>query len=111
MIQIKSEVKTDLVLIQPVGRLDGLTSKEFLDETQKLLKSNPKKVIINLDSLDYISSEGLRSLLTTAKNIKSHGGNFTLCSPQSSVKEVLDISGFGDMLGVHDTVELAEKNI
>jgi len=111
MIEIKSEIKTDLILIQPVGRLDGLTSKKFLDETQNLLKSNPKKVIINLDSLDYISSEGLRSLLTTAKNVKSHQGNFTLCAAQSSVKEVLEISGFGNMLGLYDTVELAEKNI
>jgi len=38
-------------------------------------------------------------------------GKFGLCSPLSGVKEVLEISGFGAMLGVYETEELAIANI
>tara|TARA_B110000503_G_scaffold73204_1_gene113126 strand:+ start:415 stop:750 length:336 start_codon:yes stop_codon:yes gene_type:complete len=111
MIEINHEVKNDTLIINPVGRLDGLTSKKFMEDTEGLIKLNSARVIINLDSLDYISSEGLRSILTTAKTIKSQGGKFGLCTPLDGVREVLEISGFGAMLGVYESLELALSSV
>lgn len=111
MLAIKKENKQGVLIITISGRLDGLTSKQFLDEVESMVSATENKVILNLNTLDYISSEGLRSVLTTAKKIKSLDGKFGLCSPLSGVKEVLEISGFGAMLGVYETEELAIANI
>jgi len=46
-------------------------------------------------------------MLMTAKRAKSLGGAMTLCSVNPSVNEVLVISGFGALFGVHDDVDQA----
>lgn len=111
MIEIRNENKSGVLIIQPEGRLDGLTSRKFMNETEVLLKPDVNKVILDLERLDYISSEGLRSILTTAKTIKNHNGKFGICSPQEGVKEVLEISGFGALLGIYDSLDLAIASI
>jgi anti-anti-sigma factor len=102
--------KLGILVITIKGRLDGLTSKEFLEVTDKEVVATSNKVVLNLEHLDYISSEGLRSILTSAKKSKSLGGQLILCGPKDGVKEVLDISGFGQMLGVFDSEDKALKN-
>jgi anti-anti-sigma regulatory factor len=46
-------------------------------------------------------------MLMTAKRAKSLGGALTLCELNPSVNEVMVISGFGDLLGVHASVDKA----
>jgi anti-sigma B factor antagonist len=103
MLEVKIENKSGILVIEPIGRLDGLSSKQFLEEIDKQILKDSNQAILNLEKLDYISSEGLRSILTTAKKTKSLGGKLVLCAPRDGVKEVLDISGFGQMLGVYET--------
>ena len=111
MLETKINLNNGVLTIQAIGRLDGLTSKEFIEATEKEISQDNSKVILNLQNLDYISSEGLRSVLTTAKKTKSLGGKLILCAPLEGVKEVLDISGFGQMLGVYASEEEALNNI
>jgi anti-anti-sigma factor len=46
-------------------------------------------------------------LLTTAKSLNRNGGTLRVCSPQATVKEVLEMSGFMGILNVVDTEEEA----
>ena len=110
MLETKLESKAGILVITPIGRLDGLTSKDFLEATEKEITNETNKVVLNLENLDYISSEGLRSVLTTAKKTKSFDGQFVISGPRDGVKEVLDISGFGQMLSVFTTEDEALKS-
>jgi anti-anti-sigma factor len=110
MLETTVENKKGILVITPIGRLDGLTSKDFLEATEKQINNEANKVVLNLDRLDYISSEGLRSVLTTAKKTKTFDGQLVISGPKDGVKEVLDISGFGQMLGVFATEEEALKS-
>ena len=49
---------------------------------------------MNFEKLDYISSAGLRVLLTAAKQLKRVDGELRICSLNEVVAEVFDISGF-----------------
>lgn len=73
MLETKINLNNGVLTIQAIGRLDGLTSKEFIEATEKEISQENSKVILNLQNLDYISSEGLRSVLTTAKKNKIVG--------------------------------------
>ena len=64
-------------------------------------------MILDLESLDYISSAGLRVLLTGAKRLKAKRGKIVLCSAQRHVKEVFDISGFSMIIKVFNDEEEA----
>ena len=110
MLETKIENKEGILVIAPIGRLDGLTSKDFLEATENEITNEANKVILNLENLDYISSVGLRSVLTTAKKTKAFDGQLVISGPRDGVKEVLDISGFGQMLGVFATEEVALKS-
>ena len=46
--------------------------------------------MIDASELDYISSAGLRVILTTAKKAKADGGGLTIANARANVKEVLD---------------------
>ena len=71
MLETKINLNNGVLTIQAIGRLDGLTSKEFIEATEKESSQENSKVIMNLQNLDYIRSEGLRAVLTTAKKTKS----------------------------------------
>ena len=65
-------------------------------------KPQPKKVVLNLDKLDYVSSAGLRVILTLAKLLQSSSGELKICHANASVNEVLQTSGFNSLIKIFD---------
>ena len=111
MLEIKNEVVSGVLVIHLKGRLDSSTSKLFVEKINTDELSTFARIVFNCKDLNYISSEGLRSTLMTAKRAKSLGGALTLCEMNSFVNEVMTISGFIELLGAHESVEHAIKAI
>jgi len=61
--------------------------------------------------LDFISSSGLRVLLTAGKQLKSVNGKMVLCSLKDHVKEVFDVAGFTMLFNMFSSQEEAIKKI
>ena len=53
-----------------------------------------------MTNLEYISSAGLRILLTVQKLMTGRSGTFLVMNPNESVREVLDITGFTELLSI-----------
>jgi anti-sigma B factor antagonist len=107
MLEIKHEVIRDVLVINLIGRLDSSTSRLLVERMiSEELSTNPR-IVFNCKDLNYISSEGLRITLMTAKKAKSLGGALTLCEMNAFVIEVMTISGFQELLGAHANVDLA----
>ncbi len=111
MLEINNEVINNVLVIKLIGRLDGITSKTFTEKTNAPDMSDFSQIVLDCKDLSYISSEGLRVMLMAAKKAKSHGGTLTLSSTNAAVNEVMMISGFGALFGVHSSVEDAIKAI
>lgn len=111
MLEIASEMVSGVLVVNLNGRLDGITSKTYNEKMIEPDFASSSKIVLNCAGLNYISSEGLRALLMAAKKAKSQNGAFTLCSVNAAVNEVMVISGFGALLGVHENVEAAIKAI
>ena len=78
------------------GRLDTITAPEF----EEFLKSNlngVKNVKLDCEKLAYISSAGLRVLLSLNKKMKS---SLKLVNVQEVVMEVFEVTGFVDILEI-----------
>ncbi len=60
----------------------------------QLIEAGENRFLVNFEKLDYISSAGLRVLLTAAKQLKGTDGELRICSLNEVVREVFDISGF-----------------
>jgi anti-sigma B factor antagonist len=89
------------------GSLDTNTSQAAEDEVNSLISAGHGKILFNFKELDYISSSGLRVLLATAKKLKVSGGLMKVCSLNSVVQEVFDISGFAGILNLASDEEEA----
>jgi anti-anti-sigma factor len=83
------------------GKLDTQTATPALEVLLEHLASKPKRVLVSLAPLEYISSSGLRVILRVAKEVRGYGGAIRVCEAQGVVKEVLEISGFDSLLDLY----------
>jgi anti-sigma B factor antagonist len=80
------------------GRLDTMTAPEL----EKELKDNLNGVtllVLDFGKLDYISSAGLRVLLSAHKALSAKGG-MKLRNVNEVVQDVFDVTGFSDILDI-----------
>lgn len=80
------------------GRLDTITAPQLEAE----LKDNidgVEKLILDFKALEYISSAGLRVLLS-AQKIMNKQGEMTIRNVNETVAEVFEITGFADVLTI-----------
>lgn len=80
------------------GRLDTTTAPALNKAIQEDL-GNIRELILDLGGLDYISSAGLRVLLTAQKKMQAQGSMY-LTRVCESVMEVLEMTGFADILSI-----------
>lgn len=93
---IKKKTGTEL-LVKVVGRLDTNTAPDLESSVLPDLKSC-KKLILELSELDYISSAGLRVVLTFYKSLSADGKTMVVKHVNDEVMEVFDMTGFSSFL-------------
>ena len=84
------------LVISLEGRLDTITAPE-LEEFLKSNLTDVNSVTINCEKLDYVSSAGLRVLLALNKKTKN---NLCLEKVQNAVMEILEVTGFVNILEI-----------
>lgn len=94
---IKTAKETELNLAL-VGRLDTSTAPQ-LDAELKASLSGVTELTLDFEKLDYISSAGLRVLLTTQK-IMNKQGSMVVKHVCKEIMEVFEITGFADILTI-----------
>ena len=94
---ISKQMNGTTLTLAPEGRLDTMTSPELEKELNASLEG-ADRLILDFSRLVYISSAGLRVLLSTHKKMISAGGSLTIANAVSAVREVFDITGFSDIL-------------
>lgn len=98
MLQIRKTVTDGKAILAPAGRLDTLTSPEF-DLAIKEITPNVDELTLDLAELEYISSAGLRVLLTAQKAMAVRG-KMTVKNPNETVSEIFEVTGFRDILNI-----------
>ena len=81
------------------GRLDTATAPELENQLKELFPTT-SDLVLDFAALDYISSAGLRVLLVAQKQMNKTGGKMTLINVNDVVQEVLEMTGFVDILNI-----------
>ena len=95
--EIKSTTEGTRLTIAVSGRVDTVTAPEL---EAGLKFGDATCVVIDLANVPYMSSAGLRRLLAAHKQMLGKGGELLIANVQSTVREVLDITGFSDILNL-----------
>lgn len=95
--EIKTTTDGTRLTIAVSGRIDTVTAPEV----EAALKfGDATCVVIDLANVPYMSSAGLRLLLAAHKTMLAKGGELQIANVQEGVREVLDITGFSDILNL-----------
>ena len=95
---IEIKKNSDEIVLEITGRLDTITAPAF-DKTINENLGEIKSLILDFKNLEYISSAGLRVLLSTQKKLQQNG-TMKLKNVREEVMEVFEITGFVDILTI-----------
>ena len=107
--EIIHKEENGIVYVTIKGRLDADSAMEAEKTVENALEGNVDRMLFDLGALDYLSSAGLRVLLSAAKEIKRRDGKIVLCSLTEFVKEIFEVSGFESLIPIEDSVESGVK--
>lgn len=88
----------DSLTLKVEGRVDTTNAKEFEEIITGSL-DGVKNLIMDFESLEYISSAGLRVMLMAIKKMKKQG-SMAVTNSNEMVKEIFDVTGFSDLVEV-----------
>ena len=98
MLNINKDIGYGKALFALVGRLDTTTAPELENELKESLKG-VTTLTFDLEALEYISSAGLRVLLSIHKIMSKQGG-MKVTHVNEIVQEVFEVTGFADILDI-----------
>ena len=103
--EISQKEENGIVSIVIKGRLDADSSPEAEKVVKDALGEQTDRILFDLGQMEYLSSAGLRVLLSAAKEMRRREGKIVLCSLNEFVKEIFEVSGFQSLIPITDTVE------
>ena len=95
---VNKNLKADALSVTVDGRIDTTTAPELEKEIKDSL-DGVKSLVLDFEKVEYISSAGLRVLLSTQK-IMNKQGEMKLINVNSDIMEIFEVTGFSDILTI-----------
>lgn len=100
MLEITTKTLGETLIATLSGRIDATASKALEEQAAAWIAAGHHRLVLDCNTLIYISSAGLRVFLLIAKQIASVGGSLKLCGITGAVHEVFEISGFSRLFTI-----------
>jgi anti-sigma B factor antagonist len=95
----------EILLIVLSGKLDTTQAEYLISVIEKQIERGHKKVVLDCDGLDYVSSMGLAMMVRLHSRMKKRGGEVRLSGVHGVVGDAIRLVKLDKMLGVYDSVE------
>ena len=99
------EEKGDVIVVRVQGRLDAASSPQLEKKLNSIIESGHFKVILNLAGVDYLSSAGMRVMLSVSKKLRHLEGKVVACSLNEDVMVIIKMAGFHQVLEIYPSEE------
>ena len=99
----KPESNPDISVISVRGYIDTTTSSELEESLKRLLKRGQFNIVVDLGSVNYISSAGWGIFISEIKEIRENGGDLKLAAMIGDVYEVFELLEFQTILEAFDS--------
>lgn len=105
---IKTEAngKVMVVMVRE-ERLDAHNSEELKVEINRLFEIGTKDLLVDLKEVRFIDSSGLGVLVSGFKNAATHQGSIKLCSLQTQVKSMFELTRLHRVFDIYQTIDEA----
>jgi len=100
----------DVRTINITGRLDVEGANSVSEQLVSLAQAAKKGVVVDLSTLKFLASIGIRALITSAKAVKARGGKMALVvDANSTVAMSIKATGVDQLVPVYDSTPEAAK--
>lgn len=82
------------------GRVDTITASELENTVSPLWTQPGVQLVFDCEKMEYLSSSGLRVILTAHKQANANGGKFVVRNLTREVRAVIDMTGFSRILAI-----------
>lgn len=102
-IAVKHEKKGNVLILHLEGRLDALSTPDAEKIILQHIADGSTLLLLDFSSVDYITSAGMRLLLSLSKKLKGLSGTMVLYAVPPNVMDVFKLSGFDHILTIFET--------
>jgi len=96
--EIKKEKNGNELTILVIGRLDTTTAPQLEAELKQSI-SGVEKLVLDFTELEYLSSAGLRVILS-AQKVMNKQGSMIVKNVNETISEIFEVTGFVDILTI-----------
>jgi anti-sigma B factor antagonist len=93
----------DVRVIEIIGRLDGDSAPEMGRLLDQAIDEGHRQLVLDLGSVDYMSSPGLREIVRVFKRVQQAGGDLRVANPSDRVIEIMELAGLDTVLQIYRT--------
>jgi anti-sigma B factor antagonist len=101
--KITSAQQAGVCIISLYGRVDSLSSDEAEAFIEELIRKGEVLLVADLSQVDYMSSSGLRALLSSLRRVRQRHGDLSLAGLQDNLQQLLDLAGFASIFKIYPT--------
>ena len=98
MLTINKTIENGKAVLLPEGRLDTVTAPD-MEAVIKEVLPDLKELVFDFEKLEYISSAGLRVLLSAQKAMNTQG-EMKLVHVNDTIMEIFEVTGFSDIMTI-----------
>ncbi len=103
MADVKWERKDGVLIAVLSGRIDSGNAGELQSELESGVDLGERALVLDFEHVSFLSSAGLRVCLVIARKFNEPGKEFGICTPSDPIRDVVAISGFDQIIAVHDS--------
>lgn len=92
MLEVTKVSEGTKLIVTTSGRVDTDTA-EFFDEQVSEIPEIVDELVVDMENLEYVSSSGLRILLTLTKQMRDRGGSCVFINVPDIIKEIFEMCG------------------
>lgn len=109
MIFITHREEEDLTIVEVEGALDSSTGADFESYIDKLISNGYNNIILSMEGLQYLSSEGIGATIVIHKKIHKSNGRVIFCNLNEEIKKLFRILSFNEIFTITDSIEEAKE--
>lgn len=102
-----SQIDAQAAVITPGGRLDSHSTQQLEMALNALLERGTAWLFVDLSSVDYIASSGLKVLVAAWRRARANGGDLILSGLQPRLVEIFEMVGFNMLFQVFPDLNAA----
>ncbi len=105
---MKAEMVNGILLYYPEGRIGNDSAANFEFELSQFIFENENlDIILNMENVTSISSNGIAVLISVAQELKSQDRLLSICNPKDLVMKIISILSVDSFIAVYQTEEEA----